>query len=155
VKYVENAGGKCGLDIFCVLGPGLGEFIRSFQALGNQQFSSDGRQHAPKDQGSGGGKMSTTLAVKIAACSEYERLLEECQEALETWNQQRAEIYDSGLRGKRIDDELRRLQAKFARAYALLQNHAKNCMSCEFESRDEGSDSGNKSRGFAEHELYV
>jgi hypothetical protein len=93
--------------------------------------------------------------VKLAACSEYERLLEESQEALENWNQQRAEIYDAGLRGKRIDDELLRLQARFAKSYAALQTHLKNCMFCEFESRAEGRDSDNNSQGFIGRELYV
>jgi hypothetical protein len=99
--------------------------------------------------------MSDALSIKTAVCSEYESLLEECQSALESWNQQRAEIFDSGLRGKRLDDELRRLQARFARAYAVLQKHAKDCVLCQFMPRINGDDSESNSQAVSGSKLYA
>jgi hypothetical protein len=99
--------------------------------------------------------MSQEFCVKAANCSEYERLLEECDRALNIWNEQRASICESGVSGKKTGDELLRLQAKYAKAYTVLQNHAKNCLQCqmaarvaELMSRVERSDSENQSEVF-------
>ncbi len=85
--------------------------------------------------------MSKQLSVKITVCNEYQRLLEECQSALEIWNEHRAENCRSRLNGKEAGDELLRLQAKYARAYTLLQNHAHNCFRCQLVSRIVGHES--------------
>src|SRR6267143_2002791 len=87
--------------------------------------------------------MNMQLSAKTMVCSEYQRLLEECQSAMEIWNEHRAEIGQARLSGKEAGDELLRLQAKYARAYTVLQNHARNCSLCKLVSRIEGRDSGN------------
>jgi hypothetical protein len=38
------------------------------------------------------------------------------------------------MSGKKWDDELRKRQAKYAKAYCNLQNHAHNCALCAFVS---------------------
>ena len=50
-------------------------------------------------------------------CAEYKRLLMLCQKSLESWRSQREEFIRFGLRGKKVADELLRLQADYARAY--------------------------------------
>jgi hypothetical protein len=79
--------------------------------------------------------------VKTAICEKYQILLEECERALAIWNEHRAEIAQSRLVGKDAGDELLRLQAKYARAYTVLDNHAHNCSFCQLVSGLEGSDS--------------
>jgi hypothetical protein len=74
--------------------------------------------------------MRTASAVQVW-CDEYERLLKESQVALTNWNLGRAEIHDSGRRGRDADSELRTLQANFARAWAVLQYHEHDCEVCE------------------------
>src|SRR5260370_989481 len=75
--------------------------------------------------------MSTQLSATTTVCSEYQRLFEESQRALEIWNEVRAEVCQSRLNGKAAGDELLRLQAKYARAYTLEQRHAHNCSNCQ------------------------
>jgi hypothetical protein len=79
--------------------------------------------------------MSKQQFVKTAICSKYQTLLYECERALSIWSEQRAEICQSRLVGKEAGDELLRLQAKYARAYTVLQNHAHNCSLCQLVSR--------------------
>jgi hypothetical protein len=89
--------------------------------------------------------MSKQQFVKTAICNKYQTLLEECERALAIWNEHRAELSQSRLVGKEAGDELLRLQAKYARAYTVLQNHAHNCSFCQLVSRLEGRDSENTS----------
>jgi hypothetical protein len=84
--------------------------------------------------------MNNELAVKTAVCTEYEGLLEECQHAWKTWNEQRAEIHESGMRGKKTDDTLRKLQANYAKAYARLRSHTCYCETCRWVSKMERHD---------------
>jgi hypothetical protein len=79
--------------------------------------------------------MSKQLSVSTMVCSEYQRLLEESQRALEIWNEQRSKVRQSRLSGKEEGDELLRLQANYARAYTAVQDHAHNCALCQFVSR--------------------
>jgi hypothetical protein len=79
--------------------------------------------------------MNGELSVKTAICTYYESLLEKCQTACQIWNEQRAEIRESGRSGKKVDDELRRLQANYARAYSVLRNHVHSCETCQWVSR--------------------
>ena len=81
--------------------------------------------------------MSKQLSVDTTVCNEYQRLLEESQGALEIWEEHRAEFCQFRFIGREAGDELLRLQAKYARAYALLQNHQRNCSRCQLESRNE------------------
>ncbi len=75
--------------------------------------------------------MSPAGTAETAVCNSYEGLLEECENARKNWNEQRVAIFELGLRGKEIDDELRCLQAKFAKSYALVCNHLRDCKLCE------------------------
>ena len=89
--------------------------------------------------------MSNQLSVETAVCSEHQRLLAECERALEIWNEHRAEFCQSRMSGKEAGDELLRLQANYARAYTVLQRHERNCSLCQLVSRVEGNDSENSS----------
>jgi hypothetical protein len=72
--------------------------------------------------------------VKPAACSEYEALLKKSHVALTDWKNGRVEIRRSGRKGRQVDNQLRVLQANFARAYAALQTHARDCAFCQMPS---------------------
>jgi hypothetical protein len=97
--------------------------------------------------------MSKQLSVNIMVCSEYQKLLEGSQRALEIWNERRAEVLHSRLITMEAGDELVGLQAKFARAYTILQKHAHNCMFCLSVARIEGRDSGSNSDALSDYEL--
>jgi hypothetical protein len=75
--------------------------------------------------------MGRQLSVETAICSGHQRLTEECQRALETWDEHRAEFRRAGPIGQEAGDELLRLQAKYARAYAVLQRHVHDCLLCQ------------------------
>jgi hypothetical protein len=98
--------------------------------------------------------MSKRQFVKTAICSKYQTLLEECERALAMWNVRRAEIAESRLVGKDAGNELLRLQAIYARAYTVLQNHAHNCSFCQLAARLEGRDSENSSDAFFDSARY-
>jgi hypothetical protein len=72
------------------------------------------------------------LEFKTSFCDRYEELLVKCQVALERWTQRREEAWQLGLRGRALGGELVRLQADFAKSYAVLQRHVKECPLCEF-----------------------
>jgi hypothetical protein len=99
--------------------------------------------------------MNKPLCIKTTVCGEYQKLLEESQSALEIWNEHRAETCESRLIGKGAGDELLRLQAHFARAYAVLQRHSQDCLLCQLVSRIEGRDSRNHSDAFCDSTMYV
>jgi hypothetical protein len=82
--------------------------------------------------------MSNQRHVKTGVCEKYQTLLEECERALAIWNEHRAEVVQSRLVGKDAGDELLRLQAKYARAYARLENHSHQCSFCQLVERLEG-----------------
>ena len=71
------------------------------------------------------------LGIKPAACEEYEELLKKSHMALNEWKNGRAEIRRSGRQGRSADNELRMLQANFAKAYAALQTHSRDCSYCQ------------------------
>ena len=97
--------------------------------------------------------MSKQLSVNTSVSSRYQRLLEESQSSLEIWNEHRAEFCQFRFIGREAGDELLRLQAKYARAYTVLQNHERNCSLCQLVSRIEGRDSENSSDTFSDYEL--
>jgi hypothetical protein len=78
---------------------------------------------------------------KTSFCDKYEELLMKCQAALERWTQRREEAWQIGLRGRALGGELVRLQADFARSYALLQKHVRECPLCEFVGKLESENS--------------
>ena len=96
--------------------------------------------------------MSKQLSVNTSICSEYQRLLEESQRALEIWSEHRAEFCQFRFIEREAGDELLRLQAKYARAYTVLQNHERNCSLCQLASI-EGRDSENSSDTLSDYEL--
>ena len=71
------------------------------------------------------------LDVKPAACEEYEELLKKSHVALNERKNGRAAIRRSGRKGRSADNELRMLQANFARTYAALQTHSRDCCNCQ------------------------
>lgn len=97
--------------------------------------------------------MNNQLSVETAVCAEHERLRVECQKALEIWNEHRAEFCQFRFMGREAGDELLRLQAKYARAYTVLQNHERNCSLCQLALRMEGRDSENNSDTQSDYEI--
>jgi hypothetical protein len=83
---------------------------------------------------SGEGEMNEELVVHTAACSDYQRLLEECQSALVAWKKRSEDIMEMGLQGKDAGNGLQRLQAEYARTYNRLERHANSCAACRFRS---------------------
>jgi hypothetical protein len=78
-----------------------------------------------------GAAMSATLFEMAATCETHQGLLDECNAARSEWNARRGEISKLGLRGKKIDNELMRLQAKFAKSYAMVRTHLRGCECCQ------------------------
>jgi hypothetical protein len=75
--------------------------------------------------------MSATVFEMVSTCETHQGLLDECNSAQIEWNSRRREISKLGLRGKKIDNELMRLQAKFAKSYAMVRNHLRGCECCQ------------------------
>lgn len=100
--------------------------------------------------------MSNQLSVKAAVCKEYERLLKESQVAVTNWNKGRAEILKSCRRGNEADNVLRKLQAKYAKSWALLQYHGHDCELCQLVSNIESpySGQGNEPNVSSDHQFY-
>ena len=73
-------------------------------------------------------------AIRTAVCTEYERLLKESHQALVEFNEHLAGVLTLDVGGKEWDDEMRKRQAKYAKAYWNLRNHARNCELCAFVS---------------------
>jgi hypothetical protein len=72
---------------------------------------------------------------KTAFCSKYKEMLEKCQMALGKCTKRREEAWQLGLGGTELGGELMRLQADFAKSYARLQKHTRECPLCEFQSK--------------------
>jgi len=102
-----------------------------------------------------GGEMNKPQCIRTTVCREYQRLLEDCQSALELWDGHRAEVCESRFIRKEAGDQLLRLQAKYARAYAVMQRHSEDCLLCQLVSRMEGSDSGNNAKALPGSTMYV
>lgn len=77
--------------------------------------------------------MNNQVSVETALCAEHQMLLAECQRALETWNEHRAEFCQFHFIEREAGDELLRLQAKYARAYTMLRNHERTCPLCQLQ----------------------
>ena len=74
--------------------------------------------------------MSEQPSPRTMVCTQYQTLLEASESARRSWNECRAEVCRSRLIGKETGDQLLRLQARYARAYMLLQKHANTCTRC-------------------------
>jgi hypothetical protein len=144
---------------FCVPGPTLRKAVprlnrpktRDLSVLANKVHERQRREKSMSKELS----VNTVNTIHTTVCAGYQRLLEECQRALEIWNEHRAELSQSRLIGKETGDELLRLQAKYARAYTVLQNHVHNCLRCQLVSRIEGCDTENNSDALSDSKLYV
>ncbi len=79
--------------------------------------------------------MNHPFSVDFSVCTQQQMLRAECQSALEVWNGHSAEFSQFRSIGRKAGDELLRLQAKYARAYTVLQNHERNCSLCRLASR--------------------
>jgi hypothetical protein len=99
--------------------------------------------------------MNNQLSINTTICSEYQKLLEESQIALEVWNAHRDEVCNSRLAGREAGDELLRLQANFARAYAELHRHTQDCPLCQWVSAMEGRRSENGWDALSSSTKYV
>lgn len=78
--------------------------------------------------------MDATLnepGMKLSICGQHDRLQERYQKALEAWATLREESWHMGLRGKELNRELLRLQSEFARSYAQLHKHSRECLVCQ------------------------
>lgn len=84
--------------------------------------------------------MNAGLSFKTAVCTEYEELLTACHNALENWRNRRNEIARLHLQGKKVGDELLRLQADYAKAHVRLELHEESCQTCRFVSKIGGRD---------------
>ncbi len=73
-------------------------------------------------------------------CSEYKRLLGECQEALFSWQQRAALIARNAKLGQRTASELKRLHSNYRQAYAELERHEHACSACQYVSQISGLD---------------
>src|SRR5215469_15855708 len=96
--------------------------------------------------------MSNQFSIETTVCAEHQMLLEECQRALETWNEFRAEFCQFRFFRREAGDELLRLQAKCVRAYSALQNHERNCSLCHLTAGIELCDSENNPEALVCHE---
>ena len=79
--------------------------------------------------------MSDELTVEVLLCGEYEKLLEECQQSLDDWNERSEEIRQTHRKGEAAGRELLRLQARFAKSYTVLQRHIERCEECQLAVR--------------------
>jgi hypothetical protein len=79
--------------------------------------------------------MNPVHSFRTAICTDYENLLFACHKALVSWQTAREELATNGLSGKKKSDELLRLQADYARAYARLESHEDKCELCRFVSK--------------------
>jgi len=86
-----------------------------------------------------------TFSSQTPFCNKYEELLLVCQRALESWAKRRDDAGQMGLSGKELGDELIRLQADFAKSYALLRKHTQECALCEFVANSTNTDSAGPS----------
>lgn len=79
--------------------------------------------------------MNDELPFEVLLCGEYEKLLNDCQEALDRWNERSEEIRQTKQTGVDAGRELLRLQARFAKSYTVLQRHIQRCERCELAAR--------------------
>jgi len=78
--------------------------------------------------------MNSERSYQTSFCTDYDSLLHECENAQRIWSEWREEMNSLGAYrlNKQVSDELLRLQAKFAKAYARLERHTHECELCQF-----------------------
>ena len=80
------------------------------------------------------------ISRELGVCPEYQKLLNECQKALVSWQQRAALIARNTRVGPRAAVELRQLQSNYKRAYTLLDRHEHRCADCQYVSKISGLD---------------
>ena len=86
--------------------------------------------------------MNSRTDFQTGFCPEYEVLLHKCEDSRQACAQWRSEMNSANSIppiNKEVADELLRLQAKYAKAYARLEGHYKQCDRCQFVGRDRPS----------------
>jgi len=74
--------------------------------------------------------MNEDLSFADAVCTQYESLLEECQQALSAWSDRSERARRQQMAGEAVGRELLSLQARFAKCYTILQKHTRTCERC-------------------------
>lgn len=80
--------------------------------------------------------MDRQSSIEPQLCGEHQRLFEECEKALKIWDEHRAEFCEFRFVSREAGDELLSLQARYARAYTVLQTHKRNCAVCQSMARE-------------------
>jgi predicted secreted protein len=75
------------------------------------------------------------LSFEFLLCGEYENLLNQCQQAFEHWNDRSEHLRQEQKTGEATGRELLRLQARFAKAYTILQRHVERCERCQLAAK--------------------
>lgn len=79
--------------------------------------------------------------LHTSLCAEHDRLRSHYQNALEVWANLRQDVWQRTWRGKELSGELNRRQGEFARAYAALHKHTRECPACRMGAGMTSSDS--------------
>lgn len=74
--------------------------------------------------------MNEEFSFTNVFCAEYEILLDQCQRALSEWSERSESAREAQLTGEAVGRELLRLQARFAKRYAVLEKHTHTCERC-------------------------
>jgi hypothetical protein len=84
--------------------------------------------------------MSTATAPRLVVCTEYQRLLQFCQESLTALQHQRTLLERHSLCTPQLRQEVTRLQRDYERAYAALEHHEHHCQECQYIAKVGGMD---------------
>jgi hypothetical protein len=74
--------------------------------------------------------MNEELSFTNVFCAECEILRDQCQRALSAWRDRSESAREAQLTGEAVGRELLRLQARFAKCYAVLEKHTYTCARC-------------------------
>jgi hypothetical protein len=84
--------------------------------------------------------MPTELFTRSGVCSEYQQLLANCQKALASLQHHAALLSRSAPLRHKAAAELKRLQSRYTRACASLENHEHACPNCQYVAKIAGLD---------------
>jgi hypothetical protein len=84
--------------------------------------------------------MTTDSLPRHGVCPEYQFLLEQCQNALASWQQRRTLVDRAVFASEDPTAALKKLQTNYAHAYARLENHERSCQTCQYISKIGGLD---------------
>ena len=95
--------------------------------------------------------MTVPVLPHSAVCPDYENLLQDCREALETWQRRRTQLYREHVSGRSMSIELEQLQGTYVKTYALLERHEQSCQRCQYVSKIGGLDFESMSHAVKAH----